>query len=326
MTTITNEFRKFTSINKFSDAMHQMYRQDVDTLRYRQKIKLHGTNAAVRVIGNDVSFQKRRSDVSIGADNAGFAFWASHIDWITSTSSEDEAYIIDGEWAGPGVQKSDAVTLTDKKRFYVFGVRELESGITVYDPDLIRNYVPEHEDIVILPYHGGYFDVFNDNHESKKFYAESMNRMVDQIGECDPFIKEMFGVEGAGEGLVGFPITDEGFIPTDTYNTFVFKAKSEAHRVQKTKVAAKVAVDIPDCAFEFVDSFVTENRMNQMVEEFCGGEFTSQNIGPFLKALSQDVMKESTNELAAAGLEWKQVNKLINKKGVDWFKAKQETV
>lgn len=326
MTNELNTFTKFTSIGKFSDAMTQMYRQDVGQLRYRQKIKLHGTNAAVRVNGNEVSFQKRRSDVTIGADNAGFAFWASHIDWITSTNSQDEAYIIDGEWAGPGVQKSDAVTMTDKKRFYVFGVRELKSGVTVYDPDLIRNYIPDHEDILVLPYYGGFFDVFNDEHASKKFYAESVNKIVDQIGECDPYIKEMFGVEGAGEGLVCFPTTDTGYIATDVYNTFVFKAKSEAHRVQKTKVAAKVAVEVPDCAFEFIDNFVTSNRMQQMVDEHFEGSFESKNIGDFIKAVSEDVLKESTEELATAGLEWKQVNKLLSKKAVDWFKVKQSEV
>lgn len=324
MTNALNTFTKFTSIGKFSDAMAQMYRQDVAQLRYRQKIKLHGTNAAVRVNGSEVSFQKRRSDVTIGADNAGFAFWASHIDWFTSVAAEN--YIIDGEWAGPGVQKSDAVTMTDKKRFYVFGIRDLDTGNTIYDPELIQPYVPVHEDIIVLPYYGGFFDVFNDDHASKKFYAESVNKMVDQIGESDPFIKELFNVEGAGEGLVCFPTTEEGFIATDVYNTFVFKGKSEAHRVQKTKVAAKVAVDIPDCAFEFIDSFVTPNRMRQMIDEHFGGSFESKNIGPFIKAVSEDVMKESTEELAASGLEWKQVNKLLSKRAVEWFKAKQEVV
>ena len=311
-------FKKFTSIEKFSDVWVQLGKQEIPEITYREKIKLHGTNAAVRIVDGTVSFQKRTGDITPLADNAGFAGWANLVDWKT-----DKDVIIYGEWAGPGIQKSDAVSSIDKKMFFVFGV--LNGFFMVIDPELIKDYLPEHDQIKIIPWFDEPTTIQSDLTETARKYVDKLNTQVEAIGKEDPYIKEMFGVSGVGEGLVAAPYNPSGVVPVDFYNTFVFKVKSEAHLTQKsaTGKSATMYVEVPGSVKEFCDAFVTDARAEQMVTEHLGGSYSLKGTGTFIKAMNEDVLKESRNELAAMNVEWKLVSKEIGKRAVAWLKAKQ---
>ena len=313
-----NNFKKFTSIEKFSDVWFKAQKYDVGTLSMRSKIKLHGTNAGVRIVDGQVTAQKRTSDLAVGSDNAGFALWASNIQWKT-----DRNVIVYGEWAGPGVQKSDAICLTDRKRFYVFGVLLLdvdpEDKNYVIGPKLIEDYLPEDETIKILPWFNEAMTLNSDDVETARAIQDQMNKDVEAIGEEDPYVKKMFDISGAGEGLVTAPYDASGIINQGVYNTYVFKVKSEAHQVQKTKSPASVAVEVPESVKDFAATFVTDARCQQMIDEHCEGSMSPKVIGTFLKNLNADIIKQSTNELAGLDVEWKMVAKQINKNAVAWF-------
>lgn len=312
---MSKEFKKFTSIGKFADAWLQMQRQEIDTLTFRSKIKLHGTNAGVRIQDGEVAYQKRTGDVTLTSDNAGFASWASTVDWITDTDC-----VIYGEWAGPGVQKSDAICLIPEKMFFVYAVVQGDYMIT--EPGLIRAMVPVHDRIKVLPWFDEPTTV--SNVDEAKAFAETLDKKVQAIGDEDPYVKEMFDISGAGEGLVVCPYVD-AITTTESwlYNTFVFKVKSEAHLVQKTKSPnASVYIEIPGSVFEFCDQFVTDNRCEQMVTEHLDGSYAPQGIATFLKVLQQDIIKESKNEFAELGVDWKMVSKEISKRAVKWMKEK----
>lgn len=312
---MSKEFKKFTSIGKFADTWIQMQKQEINTLTFRSKIKLHGTNAGVRIQDGEVAFQKRTGDVTILSDNAGFASWASTVEWNT-----EKDCVIYGEWAGPGVQKSDAICLIPEKMFFVYAVAVGEYMVT--EPTIISEYVPFHDRIKVLPWFDEPTTISNVN-EAKAF-AETLDKKVQAIGDEDPYVKEMFNISGAGEGLVVCPYVDAiTTVESWLYNTFVFKVKSEAHLVQKTKSPnASVYIEIPGSVFEFCDQFVTDNRCEQMVTEHLDGSYAPQGIATFLKELQLDILKESKNEFAELGVDWKMVSKEISKRAVKWMKEK----
>jgi hypothetical protein len=309
-------FTKFTSIDKFADAWIQMQKQTIGKLTFRSKIKLHGTNAAVRIVNGEVFFQKRTGDITPLADNAGFASFAYAVDWKT-----DEDIIIYGEWAGPGVQKSDAISTIPQKMFFVFGVQKDDYMIT--EPAMIQDYIPIHERIVVLPWFDLPTTVDTNVVQTAKDFSVLLDQEVQKIGAEDPFVKEMFGISGAGEGLVISPYSEAGFVPLWMFNTFTFKVKSEAHLVQKTKSPnASIYIEIPGSVKDFCDQFVTDNRCEQMVRDHLAGSYAMQGMGVFLKELNADILKESKNEFAELGVDWKLVAKEINARAVKWMKEK----
>ena len=322
-----NQFKKFTSIEKFSDVWMKAQKYDVGTIQMRSKIKLHGTNAAVRIVDSTVTAQKRTEDITPLQDNAGFALWVSNAEW-----NLDENVIIYGEWAGPGVQKSDAICLTDKKRFYVFGVLRLdiepdaENTVRNYviEPNIIKQYVPQHSDIVVLPWFDEPMELNSDDVETARVIQSKVEAQVEAIGEEDPFVKQMYNISGTGEGLVIAPYDESGLINQALFNSYVFKVKSEAHAVKKTKSPASIKVEVPDSVKDFAATFVTPVRCQQMIDEHCSGSTSPKVIGEFLKNINADILKESKNELAGLDVEWKMVAKEINKLALAWFQEKNK--
>lgn len=319
-------FRKFTSIDKFADSWIQMQKQEIGELQFRSKIKLHGTNAAVRVVNGEAFYQKRTGDITPLADNAGFASFAHTVGWNTSKD-----YIIYGEWAGPGVQKSDAVCLIPKKTFFVFGLLLLDQSVPepeqmmITEPTFIKQVLPQHEQIVTIPWFDEPTLVDSTRVETAKDLSNRLDQDVRKIGDEDPLVKELFGISGAGEGLVVSPIDSSRNhgVPLWMFNTFTFKVKSEAHLVQKTKSPnASVYIEIPGSVKDFCDQFVTDNRCEQMVQEHLNGSYAVQGMGTFLRELNADILKESKNEFAELGVDWKMVAKEINARAVKWLKAK----
>lgn len=313
-------FTKFTSIEKMSDAWVQMTKQQILEIKFRSKIKLHGTNAGVRREGDEFFFQKRTSDVTPLADNAGFASWAITVPW-GSAKTDKKDYIVYGEWAGAGVQKQDAVSDTPK-HFYVFAVMLGDQMIT--EPSLIVDFVPDHKQISVLPWFDEPTSIKLTDNAGAKVFADRLSADVDKIGEEDPYIKDKYNVSGGGEGLVVSPWDESGVVPAWFYNTFTFKVKSQAHIGGKSKgLKASIYVEVPASVMDFVDTFVTEPRMEQMVNTFLDGSYNNKGIATFLSELNKDILKESVNELAAmGGVDWKIISKEISKRGVAWFKSK----
>lgn len=317
-------FDKFTSIESFAHVTKYAYRDMFPpTVRYIGKIKLHGTNAGIR-IGRDGSVvaQSRSRDLTLSDDNAGFAAWVERhksqflskfdpndMDWDYTT--------IYGEWAGKGIQKTDAVTMLNQKYFFVFAIKygnTMES-----DPVFIERAIPDIDTMLVIPTFEEVTLKFSKEEELHSF-VEKVTNKVSSIANVDPFIYEIFGVEGPGEGLVYAPINVNGeeFLERDLYSKFIFKVKSEAHGAKKAKVAS-VALEIPENIQNFVEIFVTEARCEQGLTEGCNGVAEKSQTSNFLKWLGNDVRKESVAELEEMGLEWKAVAGLVSKAGAKWF-------
>ena len=332
------EFVKFPSIESFSHVWRFMHRKmDPQPIRYGAKIKLHGTNGGVRVNADGtVVAQSRSRDLTPDDDNCGFAKWVEtvasqfHVPPHTmqgEAGAEPIQHITYfGEWAGKGIQNTDAVTKLDRKYFFVFAIQI--NDVMHTDPVFIEGVTPDLDDLLVLPWHHVFTSPVDWNDAaSANQMIEMINDSVEKIGERDPFIHEVFGIEGVGEGLVMSPITAnyEG-IDRDFYSALTFKAKSEAHRVKATVKAVSVRMEVPEEARSFVDMFVTEARCEQALREACGGMAEKQRTSDFLKWLGGDVKKESETELELADLEWKTVAPLVNKAAAVWFIKRCEAI
>ena len=75
-----------------------------------------------------------------------------------------------------------------------------------------------------------------------KSFAAQCNKIADEIGTEDTFIKSNFGISGVGEGLVFYPSGIQKFTPSlvkqqqlsdlrsDQVFKYMFKAKNQAHQ------------------------------------------------------------------------------------------------
>ena len=330
-------FQKFTSIESFAHVFRgQDFYDTKAVVQYGAKIKLHGTNAAVRITPDrEVVAQSRSRDITPEKDNAGFATWVhgNSEEWASCKALPGMRtdVIFFGEWAGKGIQKNDAVTKLDQKYFFVFAVQIGDSMITT--PADIEELIPDLDDVIVLPWDMLFeTEVDYNDPDACQTFADLLNEKVKEVGERDPFIYGIFGVDGPGEGWVVSPVCNPGEDPLEGnldvywYNVLAFKVKTEAHMVQKTKKAASKDIEVPEGVPAFVEMFVTPARCEQGVTEACNGEAMPENTGHFLKWIGQDIKKESVQELADAGLEWKDVSRHVTQAARQWYLDKTQEI
>lgn len=344
-------FLKFPSIESFDRVMaHKAWKAENAADRHqpefilRPKVKLHGVNLGIGVGPEGGWIQSRKTVLSAqdDLDNAHKSLSAV-MERLLAARAEEVAHghriLVFGEWAGAGIQKKDAVTAIGRKAFFPFlvavtppdyaetdDVRADRRAVSAYTaPEQIRRLIGFEDDMVIvLPWAGPAVRFSSDDLDATGRVLDAVNASAEAVGEQDPFIKAMFGVEGPGEGLVFVPDTATGAVSLEDYSNLTFKAKAERHRVKASAKAATVRAEIPANALAFADAFATENRMEQMLSEKLGGEADKRRTGEFVKAVVSDVMKESVPERAALGVDDKVISGLISKRASAWFVERAE--
>ncbi len=313
-------------------------------ITYKGKIKLHGTNAGVTIKnhGKDVFAQSRTSIVTPGDDNMGFAVWveATKDYWVDlGVMLGDDPITVFGEWSGQGIQKGVSISQIGKKIFAVFAIQFGEDRVCI-DPSLISlalsvpSAVGLPENIHVLPWYDfsedstvtiDYTDV-----DTMRSEMDRVTILVEAIDSCDPWVRATFEVDGPGEGLVWYPVSladENGDALRENLSRYMFKTKGEKHKVVKTKKELiPIDPEVVENITGFVDTFVTEARLEQGVREVARGElaFEARLIGPFIGWIGKDVSKESAVELEAAGLEWKDVSKSVTTAARNWYLKKIE--
>jgi len=338
LTTIPTGHVPWPSIEDFPHMTASVRRINLpfSDVRFHAKIKLHGTNAAIRFKNGKIFYQSRSNDITPESDNYGFAkaMSALEIDFQNtqlfqiSRLSPDAVYIVYGEWAGSSIQKGVALSKVEKG-FHVFAIRQIFSwpeGVQdrLYDEpedisyflssmneDLTEAAPPFLKGVYVIPwYEDGVSQEYRMDFtvpSSVNAQIERINALVDQIGVSDPYVKSLYNEDGTGEGLVFYPIVERTteHYPTEMFRRLSFKAKSEAHRVKKTSAAVKLLVEKPEGVSDFVSMFVTEARCLQILQSHCNNERIARQIGPFIKGMLADIEKESVQEREASGLDWK---------------------
>ena len=345
-------FRKWTSIKKLSDVVINARRQKVAFVTYRSKIKLHGTNAAIRMENGEFLAQKRTTDLfpETSEDKPGFARFVYARRGRFNYDPEMEGMVFFGEWAGPGIHPGDAVNKIPQKTFFIFAARKIidvtpefpeltDEQLSMFDDDAFANikavrklrviYEPQeleemvnhvfgqHPDIKVIPWHSEPVKVDLTVDDRTQLFLDSMMEEIEKIGGEDPYIKDEYDISGPGEGLVFYPLDNSDF------SRYVFKLKHERHTVQKVK-KVKVIPERTESISAFIDMFFTENRFNQMLNEHMNGQADKKNTGDFLRYVMQDVHSESANEREVSGLEWKSILRFAQPEVRGWFLRKAE--
>lgn len=275
--------------------------EDPPQLLYRAKVKLDGTNAGVQVWPDGhIVAQSRGVVLKESHDNYNFRKWVFENEEYFSSLKRESAHItIFGEWCGQGIQKRTAISKIDRKVFAVFAV-QTEGQIIVDPVDIWHCVVPRrsmpHYDIYIIPWALGYYSLNFANSSELQEGLERINQLVADIEQCDPWVKQAFGVDGLGEGVVMYPQSEA--MTRDFFSDFVFKAKGEKHRTvcqEKPAQAEPATADI----IHFAKLVATEPRLEQALTETCIDGVSLKNVGAFLKWVAMDVQKECARELGS---------------------------
>lgn len=334
------EFVAWTSLEQLHHVRKKLERRhrgydalaQLPKIQYRAKVKLDGTNAAIFALDDQVfKAQSRTRAITPDEDNHGFAQWAhEHEDFSRALFERCGRAVIFGEWCGPGVQKRTAVSKIDRRIFAVFAI-ELHAidGLCpriIVDPSVIGDMLPHHDDVFVLPWASDIIEFdFQDPRELEKS-AQQVNKLVAQVEQRDPWVAETFGQDGLGEGAVLYPVSNDidarGSYGRHGYTELMFKAKGEKHQVVRQPKPAQIDPTLAAHVGAFVEMTLTPARLQQALSEVCSDTPSSRDIGPFLKWVAQDIAKECGDELAASGLEWKQVHKAISKAALSWLRSK----
>jgi len=300
-------------------------------IRYRAKVKLHGMNAAVQIRGDKVIAQSRTQIIGSGCDNAGFAAWTeSQIENWKRIGDAAGSYIVFGEWCGPGIMKGVAVNKAPKKAFAIFAAAKLPfdaEGEWIVDPQRLAFFAEQVPDTYVLPWYAGIDSVdipFLAEADVLQPILDRINEQVAAIEKCDPWVKETFGIEGTGEGLVFYP-SDER---CSVMKNLMFKAKGEAHKTVSKSAPAQVDAAVASSIEAFAAMMLTDARLEQGARSASGGElvFEKRLLGPFMAWIAKDVEKESKAELEASSLTWKQVSKAITDSARKWYIGKADAL
>lgn len=198
----------------------------------------------------------------------------------------------------------------------------MADGRLIDDPKRIEAYLDtgsKPDDVHVLPYVGDTYTVDFKDRTALQAVADELNRVVAAAEPLDPWVKEKFGVEGTAEGFVYYPTLSGADWPRKVFSDFAFKAKGEKHKVVRTREVVQIDPEVAAGIDEFVALVVTEPRLEQGL---AAVGLDIKKTGAFLKWLNGDVVKETQDELEAAGLEWDDVQKAVGKKARDWYMEK----
>lgn len=325
---------------------------------YRSKVKLHGSNCAVQIrMDGSVICQSRTSILTPEDDYAGFAkcvksnedAWRKTVAVPTLWDDKPDHYlnvIFYGEWIGPGIQKGVAVSEIPKKSFAIFAMRFLDKdGLPIEDnlvtePDRIKMYnVQDIPDTYVLPWYSEPLEIdwaaADDQLDAE---VALINQWVMNVEANDPWVEEVFGIKGTGEGLVFYPVS-KPHLGHENFVNLTFKAKGEKHRVIKAKEAVQINPDVAAGVEAFADMVLAEARLEQGARAIFGEHkhqeslnclfcttpditFDLKKVGAFIQWIAADVQKETQDELTASGLTWDQVSKAVTTKARAWYLGK----
>ncbi len=301
------------------------------TMEFKGTVKLHGTNAGV---GSDdeglIWAQSRKNVITVEKDNAGFAFFVDshkdvfdemHTELRTANNLTDERVIIFGEWCGGNIQKGVALNGLDKM-FVIFAVK-----IAPLDDEADNYYLtedkweqlksPENKIYNINDFES--YTVKIDFNEADRARNEMIEIMQKVEKECP--VGKAFGRgdndedNTTGEGNVWVGWGCDG-------NRYIFKVKGEEHSASKVKTLAPVDIEKLNSISEFIEFSVTENRLNQAIEQVFTTESKTPDVkstGDFLRWVVNDITAEEMDTMVENNLEPKDVNKHISAKSRKWF-------
>jgi hypothetical protein len=316
-------FVPFPKIHAYHDAISHARRvRELDARRpgetlYRGTVKLHGSNAGVRVRRDGLIYpQSRNRALALDADNFGFAAFAfAQEPAIQALARVIKARVgarditLFGEWIGPGVQKGVAIAQLPARQWVLFAVAATEFAVPVFFDmcQIGQLSCPEAGIYNVLDSGDVQISIDLSSPASCTRAAETINEHTQRIEDACPWAAR-FGLDGIGEGLVWAPVggyEDPGLC---------FKSKGVKHKgepgARSSKAASPTAEQFASID-AFVAAYVDDARIAQGVEYLreVGEPIDMRSTGAFLQWITSDVLAESRGE--AASLPVAQLRKAI---------------
>jgi len=294
---------KYPKTGQFRNAIQDVLKNYGGVkLNFECSIKAHGTNAGIVFYPSGVEYQSRERVLTLEQDNAGFMQAMVNKDLTFMTKYLfDENIVVYGEWCGGNIQKGVALTQLKEKIFIIFQV--LVDGVSVPFKS-----IKDHEQGIYNIYDFPTSEIMIDFSNP----IEVQNHLIEltTIVEDECPIGTYFGISGIGEGLV---------LRCIEHPEIVFKSKGEKHSVSQVKVLNSVDPDKLKSVDEFINYSVTEQRLNQGLENV---EVKLENTGAYIKWVVQDIISEESDVLENSQLTIKDVQKVISTKAATFFKSK----
>lgn len=319
---------KFTSIESFRHAIakvrryHDQRQKPYPTLKYQGTVKLHGTNAGIhRKPNGKIIPQGRNRILSVGSDNYGFAFFVeSHIgaiqDLFNKYFEPEDDVTLYGEWCGEGVQKGVAL-VECPKHFVIFSAKV--NGEYIHNRAEWRDNEHKIYNVLQIPQYTIEIDFMDPAPAS-----EILSKLTMKVEEQCPWAKNMFDVEGVGEGIVWVPV-DYPSISDLWFKTKGVKHKgNDKTKTKKIQIAPERLKAISDVADQVLPDWRLEQGFDHLREE--GLPVLPESTGPYLKWIANDILKEEKDVLVANDLEWKQIQGELMKRARQHFLRECENV
>lgn len=351
------KFSKYPSIEQFRHVVSAVERQskyvldeatgehvyDISllspVLTFTGTVKVHGTNAGVYFTKDGTKNAQKRSSATALGDHFGFPAWLAQeevsyafdglrAELINEYSNEltGNDFVIYGEWCGGNIQKNVAITNL-RKMFIIFGVKVIND-----DPDGVNSYLNTNNytslsskcnDIYDVKEFGTYSVTIDfGNPKLMTNIISDMTIAVETECPVGKYFGRVLGTDNTvGEGIVWTHFQNDG-------TTLKFKVKGEKHSSFKVKTLAPVDIERLNSITEFVEYAVTTSRLEQAASEVLdvlgdGYEYDRTKLGPFIKWITSDVIKEESDTMAKNDLTMKDVGSFMSKACKEWF-FKQE--
>lgn len=316
------EVRRTTAYEGDDETSEPIYNYSavMPTLKFIGTVKLHGTNASVCELNDERWYQSRNNIIDLQNDNCGFAaFCVSNKDNFTKLFSKiyekynkqpNITYIIYGEWCGGNIQNGVAISKVDKM-FVIFDVQIKNEDQTFYCPAEFVKTLSDAENRIFNTYMFETYEI-NIDFNIPQLSQEPLCNFTEAVERECP-VGKYFGEPGVGEGIVWTHRANGSFI-------YQFKVKGQEHSVSKVKKLASVSTEVINDAVNFVDYAVTDNRLNQGLENIP--ELSKKHIGEYVRWVVGDVMKEESDAIVANKLDVKIIIPLIQKKAQQFILSK----
>lgn len=275
------------------------------------KVKLHGTNAAVRHNEDgSIVAQSRERDLRIERDNFGFAAFVKRHE-RSFRRILPAGCIIYGEWIGKGIQKKVAISELDR-RFVAFAY--WKDGNFLF-PHLLGTFEENNGKLYSYLHLSPSHDITIDFARPEDS-IEELERMCREVENRCPYAAA-HGVNGIGEGLVYSPF-DDTYLDKFEFTRLLFKVKGDAHsgsRGDGSKVKVPLSAEKIENMKVLVEKLLPEWRLAQGISVLKERALdqTKNNTGEYIKWVLTDVLKEEADYIVASGFDWKIIAKELTK-------------
>lgn len=288
--------------------------------------KLHGTFSSF--LYNEESgywMQSKEKIISIEKDNAGFAMFAESkkdvfIDIIKKLANihnvdlKNNTIMLCMEWAGKGIQKKVSISEIDKSAF-IFS----HAKVAPFDQEKSSYWIYTHkiDSVENSIYNIENFKTFTIeiDFDRPELSINKITEMTLEVEEECPVAKEL-GFSGIGEGIVFSHLKEDG-------SRLIFKSKGLKHANSRVKTLKPVDDEKINKLIQLAEKVCPAWRLEQMINEtfdvINGGVIDRKGLGNYLKAVNQDILKEESDVLIEAGVEFKEVVKYISTIARDYF-------